>query len=345
MIRIVIAGMVLLACGSTPPPPPSGSTPPEAVGSAAPPPPAGCVRQRASHHFHCTGVDTGESNTYPVTVCDGCATSADCTARSGGTCASTGGDMCGAPAAFVCRYPNDVCDGCEYCSNDGRGEPVCSKRPTAPPAMDSDPEPPRQVPRPTRNDPRKAPKANAASCQADLEHCCMPGGAIEWLNGCCGGALPAYCSGLSGHGGDRGADGRCVGCQRKCLPATALIATPRGDREIATLAIGELVWTTTAGGVRIAAPIEALRSLPIEGLHELVVVTLDDGRRIRASAGHPTASAERLDALQPGDRVDGARVTDIAREPYLGAATWDLRPAGGTTYWADGVLLGTTLAR
>lgn len=49
--------------------------------------------------------------------------------------------------------------------------------------------------------------------------------------------------------------------------------------------------------------------------------------------------------VRPGDRIDGARVTDITREAYLGAATWDLRPAGGTTYWADNVLLGTTLAR
>ncbi len=137
----------------------------------------------------------------------------------------------------------------------------------------------------------------------------------------------------------------CEGCMRKCLPASALIATPRGDREIASLAIGDLVWTTNAAGARIAAPIEALRSLPIESLHELVILTLDDGRRIRASGGHPTATNVRLDALRPGDRIDGAQVTGITREPYLGAATWDLRAAGGTTYWADGVLLGTTLTR
>lgn len=304
-----------------------------------------------------------------VTVCDGCVTSADCTARPGGACASQGGEMCDSPAAFVCRYPGDVCDGCPSCSNDGRGAPACRTAPmSAPPAMDSghepahvpSPSPPRipasvppreqppepaGAPKPTNNNPRKAPKTNAASCKADLEHCCTAKGAILWLNGCCGGALPDYCARISGHSGDRAGDGTCGGCTRRCLPATALIATPRGDREIASLAIGELVWTTNASGARAAAPIEALRSLPIEGLHELLVVTLEDGRRIRASAGHPTAVGLRLDALQLGDRVDGARVTDIARESYLGAATWDLRPAGGTTYWADGVLLGTTLTR
>jgi len=224
-----------------------------------------------------------------------------------------------------------------------------SPRPTAPLAMDSGGEPPVEEPdlgpQPKRNDPRKAPKANASSCKADLEHCCKPSGAIEWLNGCCGGALPARCRGASGHSGDRGANGMCVGCTRRCLPATARIATPRGDREIATLALGELVWTQTAEGGRIAAPIEAIGALPIDGVHELVVVSLDDGRRIRASAGHPTAAMLRLDALRLGDRVDGARVTGLAREPYLGAATWDLRPTGGLTYWVDGVLLGTTLTR
>lgn len=225
----------------------------------------------AARHPLCTGVDSGNVNTEAVTVCDGCVTSADCTARSGGTCVSTGGGMCDSPAAFVCRYPGDACDGCAYCTNDRRGAPVCSKGPPAPPpSADSPPPPPRPTPpirktgpQPTANDPSKAPKANARGCKADPQHCCMPNGSIVWLNGCCGGALPDYCGNISGYNGDREADGTCRGCTRKCLPASALIATPRGDLEIASLAIGDLVWTTNAAGARIAAPIEALRSLPI----------------------------------------------------------------------------------
>lgn len=305
--------------------------------------------------------EANEPESAVVKVCDGCAASADCTAQAGGSCAPVGGEGCEPPAAHVCRYPKDVCEGCVYCTHDGKGVAVCRNAippmPASMPPSEGSPvlphggspvsKPPQHAgPTPTKNNPSKAPTANAKGCKADAEHCCTDTGTIEWLNGCCGGALPDWCKGkMPGHAGDRGGDGMCVGCMRKCLPASALIATPRGDREIASLAIGDLVWTTNAAGARIAAPIEALRSLPIEGLHELVILTLDDGRRIRASGGHPTATAVRLDTLRPGDRIDGARVTDITREAYLGAATWDLRPAGGTTYWADGVLLGTTLTR
>jgi hypothetical protein len=45
-----------------------------------------------------------------------------------------------------------------------------------------------------------------------------------------------------------------------------------------------------------------------------------------------------------GDPVDGSGVILIENVPYSGSATYDLLPAGETgLYWADGVLLGSTL--
>jgi hypothetical protein len=42
--------------------------------------------------------------------------------------------------------------------------------------------------------------------------------------------------------------------------------------------------------------------------------------------------------------LDGALIISITSEPYHADRTYDLLPAGSTgTYWADGVLLGSTL--
>jgi hypothetical protein len=45
-----------------------------------------------------------------------------------------------------------------------------------------------------------------------------------------------------------------------------------------------------------------------------------------------------------GDRFDGTTVTGVALLPYSGV-TYDLLPSGPTgTYYADGVLLGSSLS-
>jgi hypothetical protein len=49
--------------------------------------------------------------------------------------------------------------------------------------------------------------------------------------------------------------------------------------------------------------------------------------------------------LHVGDLLDGGRVVQIERLPYDQPATYDILPAGGTGwYWANGILVGSTLA-
>jgi hypothetical protein len=49
--------------------------------------------------------------------------------------------------------------------------------------------------------------------------------------------------------------------------------------------------------------------------------------------------------LRSGDPVDGATVVSADLEAYDGGATFDLLPSGPTaTYWANGILLASTLA-
>jgi len=42
--------------------------------------------------------------------------------------------------------------------------------------------------------------------------------------------------------------------------------------------------------------------------------------------------------------LDGAHVTLVERVTYHGGSTYDLLPSGGTDfYWANGILMGSTL--
>jgi hypothetical protein len=64
---------------------------------------------------------------------------------------------------------------------------------------------------------------------------------------------------------------------------------------------------------------------------------------LEASPGHPTSDGRHVGDLKAGDKLDGSRIVRIELLPYVGD-TWDLLPAGSTgVYWADGVLLESTL--
>ena len=129
-----------------------------------------------------------------------------------------------------------------------------------------------------------------------------------------------------------------------CLALDTRIATPRGEIAVENLRVGDLVWTTDARGERFAAPLIAAGSTPVPGTHEVVRVALDDGRVVFVSPGHPTADGRRIGDLVSGDALNGAHVATAERVRYLSGATYDILPEGATgVYWANGVLLGSTL--
>jgi len=65
---------------------------------------------------------------------------------------------------------------------------------------------------------------------------------------------------------------------------------------------------------------------------------------LSVSPGHPTADGRRVGDLETGDLLDGARLVGLEVVPYAHSATYDLLPSGDTgLYWADGILLGSTL--
>jgi hypothetical protein len=130
-----------------------------------------------------------------------------------------------------------------------------------------------------------------------------------------------------------------------CLAATTLIATPDGEVLVTAVRPGMLVWTETLDGHRIAARVIEAGSTPVPAGHLMVRLALADGRVLLASPGHRAADGRPLGTLAPGDRLDGSTIVDWELVPYGGDRTYDLLPAGPTgTYWANGILLASTLA-
>jgi hypothetical protein len=130
-----------------------------------------------------------------------------------------------------------------------------------------------------------------------------------------------------------------------CLTEGTLIDTPTGPVPIEQLTAGMPVWTLSLEGTRVEATVMRTGSSPAGAGQLAVRVTLDDGRMLLVSPRHPDAQGRAVGSLVPGDVLDGAAVTSARFFPYTGAATHDILPSGPTgLYWADGVLLGSTLA-
>jgi hypothetical protein len=129
-----------------------------------------------------------------------------------------------------------------------------------------------------------------------------------------------------------------------CLSASTLIETPRGPVHVTELKPGMEVWTSTPDGARISAPIIQTGNTEVPAGHLMVHLQLADGRELWASPGHPTADGTPLGKLAIGSTLDASKVTLWELVPYGGDRTYDLLPAGATgTYWANGILLGSTL--
>ena len=129
-----------------------------------------------------------------------------------------------------------------------------------------------------------------------------------------------------------------------CLAASTLIATPSGDVLVTKVRVGMVVWTQDAAGRRVAEPVVQVGSMTVPPEHLMVHVVLADGRSLLVSPGHPTADGRTAGALRVGDVLDGSPITLWQLVPYGADRTYDLLPAGASGhYWANGILMGSTL--
>jgi len=130
-----------------------------------------------------------------------------------------------------------------------------------------------------------------------------------------------------------------------CLAVGTLIDTPHGAVPVEDLQLGDSVWTMNETGERVPGKILKLGSVNVPATHQVIHLVLSDGRELWASRGHPTADGQLLSHVKLNDWMDGARVILVERLPYAGSKTYDLLPSGETGfYWANGILLGSTLA-
>lgn len=114
-----------------------------------------------------------------------------------------------------------------------------------------------------------------------------------------------------------------------CLAAQDTIATPAGPVLVSQLHPGMIIWTLGPTGQRLTAPLLLVSHTPAPQGHQVVRLTLADGRAAEASPGHPIPDGRRVGDLNVGDTLDGSRIVRVDRVPYLGD-TWDVLPAGPT---------------
>jgi hypothetical protein len=141
-----------------------------------------------------------------------------------------------------------------------------------------------------------------------------------------------------------GADGTCPkGCTScVCASPDTPVATPRGERPIAELREGDLVYSVDRGQMKAVRVLATSREPAPD--HAVVQLTLATGSVLRISPKHPTADGRLFGQLRGGDLIDGVRVTSAVLVPYRHTHTYDILPQSDTgAYFAAGVLVGSTI--
>ena len=104
-----------------------------------------------------------------------------------------------------------------------------------------------------------------------------------------------------------------------------------------------MVYSVDRGAIKLV-PILRTQRLPAQN-HRVVRLTLASGAVLEISALHPTADGRSMGQLVKGGSLDGVTILDSQIIPYEHSATYDILPDSDTgTYFAAGVLLGSTLA-
>ena len=135
----------------------------------------------------------------------------------------------------------------------------------------------------------------------------------------------------------------CIGgCP--CTAPTTPVATPAGQRAIADLRAGDLVYSVHRGAFAVV-PIKLVHRTPVAPTHQVVELKLAHGAILHVTPNHPTADGRTFGDLAAGDRLDGVRVDGVRVVPFGQAFTYDILPDSDSgAYVAGGVLIGSALA-
>lgn len=133
-------------------------------------------------------------------------------------------------------------------------------------------------------------------------------------------------------------------CLLFCLSASTVIDTDIGQKPVTALRVGEKVWSIDGNGNRVLAPIIQVvqRRVPL-GVFLLHIV-LADNRQLTVSPNHPTVDGIPFKDLHVGETLDHVQIIRITQVSYNVGYTYDILPRTTTaTYWANNVLVGSTL--
>lgn len=209
-----------------------------------------------------------------------------------------------------CGACGHVCEGAHpFCDNGRCSNPPCHLDADAGPSCDD-----------------ASQCCGAQCCGADQQCCYVPGAA--------GGSTGCYPAGA----------GCPMGCPMCiCAAPDTPIAAPGGERAIAEIAVGDLVYSIDGDAI-VVVPVVRVRRRVAPAGHQMVRVTLASGAVVEMSPSHPTADGGAFADLAPGDPLGEAEVLSAERVPYGHAFTYDILPASSTgTYFASGALVGSTL--
>lgn len=245
---------------------------------------------------------------------------------TGGPGPADGGALDSASCTPACGMARTCCGGaCVNTANDPRNCGACG----APCGADTYCTGGACVPRPcTTTCPAGTICCDGACCSAG-QICCDPQGPIDRGPVCTApdarGTCPQGCAPL------------CI-----CASPDTPIATPGGDRPIASLRVGDLVYSVDHAGVKVV-PIALTHRTPVSH-HQVVRVTLASGAVLEISAGHPTADGRTFADLRAEGVLDHTAIKAVERVPYTHAYTYDILPDSESgAYFAGGVLIGSTL--
>jgi hypothetical protein len=128
-----------------------------------------------------------------------------------------------------------------------------------------------------------------------------------------------------------------------CASPDTPIATPDGERPIASIEVGDRVYSVVDNAI-VAVPVVRVGHTRVNR-HHVVRVRLASGRVLEISPGHPTADGRHFSDLGKGSLLDGQKIESAELVPYKGTETYDILPASEDgTYFAAGVRIGSTLA-
>jgi hypothetical protein len=269
------------------------------------------------------GTGAGGSTGHGATGGTGATNGSGGATASTGKTASSGGPSCATPCgSFTCcgdtciNPYNDIqnCGGCgvactgdhPYCDNGHCGQPQCNGPPCASSLF-----------------------CCGDTCCGQGQLCCTVPGPVT---------ITTECVDASANGGT--CPTGCLDC--KCAAPDTPIATPSGPRAIASLVVGDLVYSVRDGAV-VVAPILAVHAQPAPN-HRVVALELANGERLEMSPLHPTADGRRFGELRAGERLDGVEIVATRVVPYTSTHTHDILPdTDSGAYFAGSVLIGSTL--